>query len=839
MVTDSHGFNERATVQLHASRTDPATNCNGMLITSRIILTAAHCLQALSPNTATAELFYENIPGAPESKQFPIQPSPRPTFAPVSGVAYGDDVALLFIGPNDDPGLPFVDVPRELVETRVSRPAAARPSDPAGMAAWVGSPNRGSVLLPDLVASGNTWILGGGSPSTYPRVKSGDSGAPLFATGPNGVRTIFGVLAAHDNYYGFGEGHPIFADLTRSSVAAFIQSNALDTTRTSNWVAQHGGQKWIGEADYSGSCDTLNDRDCDGWRDSHDNCPDRFNPNQDDIDDDGIGDLCDNCVMAANPGQENCNLDFEDARNSIILGDACDPVPCPRTTAQQREVDGWTYQSACLDNPRGTRIVHDEMLITPVGPHRRDVLSMTPPPAIPLPDVLTTARYCNTVRKDDLVVKCNRPEVRNNAQLRKDKYSNDLTAVDPDNPWQRITLTAQRGASSPDRDSSGFLLTYADNVSKTMYWDFRADDAFWRRDGNDRLSSNIPGHSCTRTTHFGEGTCLDGWLWFHADTTVGSTPSEQDIKVNGVEVGFHDLELSNYTFPITPDRPFPTLGCIPIYPPCGPSDPGCMKGIDDLWLSLENCINCGGNLVPISKDRIRVPLINVVSTIYGPVWDDAVLRADDLGLSSAVVAALSNRPFVGSSACNAAPNGGIAAVSLPSSNAGGSTQYLVRSATDPAGFIVRDSTFNGSSTPPSTPVAEPMNTAYDLVDAKVVYAPARNGTFVLSGFKNGVLNRGVLFEPIDGELDILSSPNKIDAVVLAAQIAGNTLWTVERPASQATSQISQEVRLVRRNISSNWVSAPTSTATLTYSYSSVAHLATDFRRPAPGPARSC
>ena len=102
--------------------------------------------------------------------------------------------------------------------------------------------------------------------------------------------------------------------------------------------------------------------------------------------------------------------------------------------------------------------------------------------------------------------------------------------------------------------------------------------------------------------------------------------------------------------------------------------------------------------------------------------------------------------------CNAAPNGGIAAVSLPSSSAGGSTQYLVRSATDPAGFIVRDSTFNGASTPPSTPVAEPMNTAYDLVDAKVVYA--RNGTFVLSGFRNGVLNRDVLFEPIDGEPDI-------------------------------------------------------------------------------------
>ena len=51
-----------------------------------------------------------------------------------------------------------------------------------------------------------------------------------------------------------------------------------------------------------------------------------------DIDGDGVPNETDNCPGVSNPGQENCNLDAELNRKGDALGDACDPVPCPRAT---------------------------------------------------------------------------------------------------------------------------------------------------------------------------------------------------------------------------------------------------------------------------------------------------------------------------------------------------------------------------------------------------------------------------------------------------------------------------------------------------------------------------
>ncbi len=61
---------------------------------------------------------------------------------------------------------------------------------------------------------------------------------------------------------------------------------------------------------------TPADADDDGVPDVIDNCPNIYNPGQEDGDGDGIGDVCDNCPGVYNPGQEDVDLDGK--------GDACD-----------------------------------------------------------------------------------------------------------------------------------------------------------------------------------------------------------------------------------------------------------------------------------------------------------------------------------------------------------------------------------------------------------------------------------------------------------------------------------------------------------------------------------
>jgi hypothetical protein len=62
---------------------------------------------------------------------------------------------------------------------------------------------------------------------------------------------------------------------------------------------------------------TLTDTDHDSIIDCKDNCPLKYNPDQNDTDGDGVGDACDNCPLVYNPNQSDMN------KNGI--GDLCDP----------------------------------------------------------------------------------------------------------------------------------------------------------------------------------------------------------------------------------------------------------------------------------------------------------------------------------------------------------------------------------------------------------------------------------------------------------------------------------------------------------------------------------
>ncbi|MBI2344396.1 MAG: thrombospondin type 3 repeat-containing protein [Deltaproteobacteria bacterium] len=60
------------------------------------------------------------------------------------------------------------------------------------------------------------------------------------------------------------------------------------------------------------------DTDGDGIPNKNDNCPYKYNPDQNDGDQDGIGDVCDNCATIGNPDQSDLNVDG--------VGDLCEDL---------------------------------------------------------------------------------------------------------------------------------------------------------------------------------------------------------------------------------------------------------------------------------------------------------------------------------------------------------------------------------------------------------------------------------------------------------------------------------------------------------------------------------
>jgi hypothetical protein len=137
-----------------------------------------------------------------------------------------------------------------------------------------------------------------------------DWGAPIvtakaryFDTGFNPVGDWFTIFESQDAKIPFG--------------ASVVYGDGKFMAVTTKAIYTPASDIPFGDGDVHGVfIESLGDSDDDGVNNTHDNCPDVYNPDQSDKDEDGVGDLCDNCPYANNPDQEDTDGDGK--------GDACE-----------------------------------------------------------------------------------------------------------------------------------------------------------------------------------------------------------------------------------------------------------------------------------------------------------------------------------------------------------------------------------------------------------------------------------------------------------------------------------------------------------------------------------
>jgi len=177
---------------------------------------------------------------------------------------------------------------------------------------------------------------------TEPPTSSAPGSYPYIARDVNANTTTFTIPLAD---IGFGEDDDEGDDECEDDDQVFyaaahgtlIKSDEGDDNQTETaWADGEGTlpQSWGTYFSFTVTCDcesTCTDTDEDGVCDDVDNCPETYNPDQEDTDGDGIGDACDNCTDTDGDDVcddvDNCpdtyNPDQEDTDGDGV-GDACD-----------------------------------------------------------------------------------------------------------------------------------------------------------------------------------------------------------------------------------------------------------------------------------------------------------------------------------------------------------------------------------------------------------------------------------------------------------------------------------------------------------------------------------
>lgn len=136
-------------------------------------------------------------------------------------------------------------------------------------------------------------------------------------------------LDAYSSRYGITEKNITidrFNDLRNLKYADNIEINNFENFNDCCFIAEfhpdvctdislENGNECASLRSVKADCIDL-DIDSDNYKNSDDNCPNHYNPNQEDIDGDGIGNACDNCPLVLNVNQLDANDNF--------IGDACE-----------------------------------------------------------------------------------------------------------------------------------------------------------------------------------------------------------------------------------------------------------------------------------------------------------------------------------------------------------------------------------------------------------------------------------------------------------------------------------------------------------------------------------
>ncbi len=269
----------------------------------------------------------------------------------------------------------------------------------------------------------------------------------------------------------------------------------------------------------------TDDTDEDGFQDCADPCPlDPGSAEGEYGDDDGDGacNSVDNCPAKPNPDQRNTNALSETFRGADVRGDACEPVPQPVPEVLE---DAVTVFSAQGDEfaTKFDHVTAARMRITPMGSRGAGGATWS------AGNIATHFRFCQAGAAA-LPPFCDDAAAIDDAQLHL-----GLAGAGDEQPWMpyhRITL--QGGGRG---DTVTMHYAFGDNVDE-VEWDYAADAAFWLQQGFMDLSDeDIDGEA---------GSALEGKMWLHAATPVGSSPAHD------IGAGWHGAGLANAHFDIDP-----------------------------------------------------------------------------------------------------------------------------------------------------------------------------------------------------------------------------------------------------------------------------------------------